>query len=104
MTSTEEPAAGDATLRLSFKTKHEDYVLPPSIANNVFDLPRRLNRLGLSEVVNHLLDTSDKPVPFEFLVGDIPLRTSLRKHLKTHELSSVRLLSHEQSAFSLVQF
>eukprot|EP00727_Mastigamoeba_balamuthi_P010463 m51a1_g6039 putative wd40 repeat-containing protein (461) ;mRNA; f:161429-163867 len=50
------------------------------VTETPFSVPSRLTRLGLSEVVNHLLATSS-PVPFDFLVGNEFLRTTLARHM-----------------------
>jgi len=44
-------------------------------------VPTRLRRLGLSQVINHLLGRTDDPVPFDFLISNKFLRTSLQKYL-----------------------
>ncbi|EKX41676.1 hypothetical protein GUITHDRAFT_49497, partial [Guillardia theta CCMP2712] len=49
-------------------------------------VPARLTRLGLSEVVNHLLE-HDEPRAFDFLIDGELLRSSLEEHLRSKGLS-----------------
>lgn len=61
-------------------------------------LPTRLTRKGLSEVVNHLLAASDSSYvarPFDFLVNGELLRTSIRKALARHSLSGEEVVTIE---------
>jgi len=46
----------------------------------------RFRRLGLSQAINHLLGTLDNPIPFDFLINDIFLRTSLDKFIQKYKL------------------
>ena len=57
-------------------------------------LPTRLTRGGLSEVVNHLLETST-PRPFDFLLNSELLRGSVGKALARHELSGEEVITLE---------
>jgi ribosome biogenesis protein YTM1 len=57
-------------------------------------VPSSLARYGLSEVINKLLDR-DPPVPFDFLVNDTFLRTSVADYLESHKLSSEKVLKLE---------
>ena len=61
-------------------------------------LPTRLARKGLSEVINHLLASSDSsyvPRPFDFLLNGELVRTSLRKALARHGLSGEDVVTIE---------
>ncbi|KAJ1677448.1 ribosome biogenesis protein ytm1, partial [Spiromyces aspiralis] len=49
-------------------------------------VPGRLQRYGLSEIVNHLLGL-DKPVPFDFLIDNQFLRKSLLEYLQENGVS-----------------
>lgn len=53
-----------------------------------------LKRLGLSQVINHLLDTS-KPIPFDFLVDGAFLRTTLDSYIAENGLSSESVITLE---------
>lgn len=56
--------------------------------------PISLKRYGLSEIVNHLLQ-SEKPIPFDFLIDGELLRTSLQDYLVKKGLSSEASLNVE---------
>lgn len=56
--------------------------------------PISLKRYGLSEIVNHLLE-SEKPIPFDFLIDGELLRTSLQDCLIKKGLSSEASLNVE---------
>ncbi|CAL9737352.1 ribosome biogenesis protein Ytm1p [Monosporozyma servazzii] len=56
--------------------------------------PISLKRYGLSEIVNHLLE-SEKPIPFDFLIDGELLRTSLQDYLVKKGLSSEASLTVE---------
>lgn len=56
--------------------------------------PISLKRYGLSEIVNHLLE-SEKPIPFDFLIDGELLRTSLQDYLVKKGLSSEASLTLE---------
>ena len=59
---------------------------PWKVTEAPIELPTRLSRMGLSEVVNHLLGVSP-PRPFDFLLGGELLRGSLSRGLAKHGLS-----------------
>ncbi|GMF48116.1 unnamed protein product [Phytophthora fragariaefolia] len=65
------------------------------VTETPFAVPTRLNRRGLSQVVNHLLATGDAPRPFDFLIDSLFLRSSLDKYLQTHGVSEEALLTLE---------
>eukprot|EP00960_Hanusia_phi_P074064 768143-Hanusia_phi.AAC.7 len=60
---------------------------PPLVASDLpLAVPARLTRLGLSEVVNHLLEL-DEPHAFDFLIDGELLRSSLEEHVRGKGLS-----------------
>ena len=65
----------DVDIAVSFVTR-----LPERyrVSESAIEVPGRLTRYGLSEVVNHLLG-NEKPTPFDFLIDGALLRTSLAK-------------------------
>jgi ribosome biogenesis protein YTM1 len=50
-------------------------------------VPAKLRRYGLSEVINHLLGTGERPTPFHILVNGSFLRGSLAQHMDAHGMS-----------------
>lgn len=72
---------------MRFITKHDDY----KVADVPFAVPSKLGRYGLSEVINHLLEL-DPVVPFDFLLQNELLRTSLSTFLQSHKLSSEEIV------------
>ncbi|TYZ68903.1 hypothetical protein PybrP1_010972 [[Pythium] brassicae (nom. inval.)] len=81
---------GGAQVRVKFVTK--DAAI--RVTETPFAVPARLNRQGLSQVVNHLLNLP-VPRPFDFLVDGQFLRTSLEKYLLQHGASEEALLTLE---------
>lgn len=73
-----EGAAEDKVqeVQVTFTTK-----LPLVLPESFFSVPVRLARYGLSEIINTLVENT-KPVPYDFLIQDSFLRTSLDKYLK----------------------
>ena len=67
--------ASDVEIAVSFVTR-----LPEEfrVSESAIEVPGRLTRYGLSEVVNHLLGATT-PTPFDFLIDGTLLRTSLAK-------------------------
>ena len=67
--------ASDVEIAVSFVTR-----LPEEfrVSESAIEVPGRLTRYGLSEVVNHLLG-APTPTPFDFLIDGTLLRTSLAK-------------------------
>lgn len=58
-----------------------------------FALPLKLGRRGLSEVINHLLELSDEDSqPFDFLINDVLLRSSLLKFTQQYKISTENIL------------
>jgi ribosome biogenesis protein YTM1 len=58
----------------------------PSTPTTFFSVPITLGRVGLSELVNHLLELKPNKT-FEFLIQNKFLRTTLEKYLQNHNLS-----------------
>lgn len=77
-------------VRVKFVTKNEAI----RVTETPFAVPTRLNRQGLSQVVNHLLNTTT-PKPFDFLIDDLFLRSSLEKYMQQHSVSEESLLTLE---------
>uniref|UniRef100_K3W5E8 NLE domain-containing protein n=1 Tax=Globisporangium ultimum (strain ATCC 200006 / CBS 805.95 / DAOM BR144) TaxID=431595 RepID=K3W5E8_GLOUD len=77
-------------VRVKFVTKNEAI----RVTETPFAVPTRLNRQGLSQVVNHLLNTAT-PKPFDFLIDDLFLRSSLEKYMQQHGVSEESLLTLE---------
>lgn len=81
---------GGAQVRVKFVTK--DAAI--RVTETPFAVPVRLNRQGLSQVVNHLLNLP-VPRPFDFLIDNHFLRSSLEKYLLQHGASEEALLTLE---------
>ena len=54
-------------------------------------VPTHVTRYGLSQIVNHLLEL-DQAVPFEFLIGEDVLCTSLGSHIASRQISAEKVL------------
>ncbi|KAK6205535.1 ribosome biogenesis protein YTM1 [Scheffersomyces amazonensis] len=85
-------------VKIKFFTKEEDETL--NVSDAPLYVPASLKRYGLSEVVNHLLgregETDEtKPIPFDFLIDGVLLRTSIQDYLTKNGLSSEAFLSLE---------
>jgi ribosome biogenesis protein YTM1 len=65
-----------------------------SITDSPISLPVKLRRLGLSQVVNHLLGL-EKPVPFDFLINNVFLRTTLKKFIQKNNLEAENTINIE---------
>ena len=65
----------DVQIAVSFVTRLPDAY---RVSESAIEVPGKLTRYGLSEVVNHLLG-ADAPTPFDFLIDGVLLRTSLAK-------------------------
>lgn len=74
-------------VKVRFFTNEEEAL---KVSESPIFVPVSLKRYGLSEIVNHLLNEgeSSKPVPFDFLVDGVLLRTSLQDYLTEHGLST----------------
>lgn len=78
-------------VKISFFTKEEDESL--RVSDTPLYVPVSLKRYGLSEIVNHLLqndnETEDsKPIPFDFLINGVLLRTPIQDYLTKNGLSN----------------
>ncbi|KAK6459191.1 ribosome biogenesis protein YTM1 [Scheffersomyces xylosifermentans] len=85
-------------IKIKFFTKEEDESL--QVSDAPIYVPVSLKRYGLSEVVNHLLGNdgeSDetKPIPFDFLIDGVLLRTPIQDYLTKNGLSSEAFISME---------
>ncbi|OWB61272.1 hypothetical protein B5S32_g2557 [[Candida] boidinii] len=79
-------------IKVKFITRDEDETLQCS--NNPLFVPISLKRYGLSEIVNHLIDT-ETPVPFDFLIDGTLLKTSIDEYLTKNGLSTETILTLE---------
>lgn len=88
MSSEQTTTADTSQIKIHLFTREEDPSLQPtdSAASNLY-VPISLQRYGLSEIVNHLLELEQK-VPFDFLINGVLLRTSLQQYINTNGLSS----------------
>lgn len=77
--------------RVRFVTSCDEY----RVSDTPFAVPIKLGRIGLSEVINHLLDTTDSQQPFDFLIKDRLLRTSLRKFISINSISTEDVITIE---------
>ncbi|GME68523.1 unnamed protein product [Ambrosiozyma monospora] len=79
-------------VKVKFFTRDEDESLHTSATP--FFVPVSLKRFGLSEIINHLIET-DKPIPFDFLIDGTLLKTSIEDYLTENGLSSETFLNLE---------
>ncbi|RHY36098.1 hypothetical protein DYB34_006145, partial [Aphanomyces astaci] len=79
-----------AQIRVKFVTKNAAI----RVTETPFAVPIKLARAGLSQVVNHLLNTAT-PKPFDFLVENTFLRTTLEKYVVTNHLTDEAVLTLE---------
>ena len=82
----------DKTIQVRFFTKDDSLLSCPDIA---FDVPIKFKRWGLSELVNHLLSTTDKKIPYDFLHNGIYIRGSLLNYIKSNNISEEIVLNLE---------
>lgn len=93
-------------IKIKFTTNESDESL--KVEETPLYVPVTLKRYGLSEIVNHLLETQKalesesgeddeerKPVPFNFLINGELLRTSISDYLTRNGLSSEAFLTIE---------
>lgn len=85
-------------IKIKFFTNEEDVSL--QVSDAPLYVPVSLKRYGLSEVVNQLLgndgeNDDSKPIPFDFLIDGVLLRTSIQDYLTKNGLSSETFLSLE---------
>jgi ribosome biogenesis protein YTM1 len=88
----ESNQANKDQIKVKFFTRDEDESLHCS--SNPIYIPVSLKRFGLSEIVNHLLET-ETPVPFEFLVDGTILKTDIQQYLVNNGLSTEAFLTLE---------
>ena len=69
---------------MRFITRYDKY----RITDAPFAVPSKLGRYGLSEVVNHLLDSNESPQPFDFAINGRLVRVSLNKFVVVNRLST----------------
>jgi len=75
--------------QVSFTTKlPQDYV----VTTMPIAIPARLSRLGLSEVINTLLEDLQTPVPFDFLIAGDLLRSSIADSLSDKGISTEEII------------
>lgn len=79
-------------IKIKFFTREEDESL--QTGENPLYVPISLKRYGLSEIVNHLLET-ETPIPFDFLINGTLLRTSIEEYLTENALSSEAFITLE---------
>ncbi|KAL0640793.1 ribosome biogenesis protein ytm1 [Maublancomyces gigas] len=84
------PLVQQLQVQVKFVTRHPDIAVPTA----PILVPSNLKRYGLSQIINHLLDTAT-PVPFDFLTGGAFLRTSLDAHLQSNGLSAESVITLE---------
>jgi ribosome biogenesis protein YTM1 len=80
-----------AQVQVRFKTRLERH----RVTEKPFAVPVSLNRRGLSQVINHLLEYTASPVPFDFLIENEFLRTNLEKYIKDHNRSMEEVITIE---------
>ncbi|KAJ3021352.1 WD repeat-containing protein 12 [Thoreauomyces humboldtii] len=80
----------DAQVQVRFRTRQKHL----AVTDTAILVPARLKRYGLSEIINHLLE-SDKPIPFNFLVDGRFLQTSLSSYLDSSSLSTENIVELE---------
>ncbi|KAI8816290.1 WD40-repeat-containing domain protein [Fimicolochytrium jonesii] len=81
----------DVQVQVRFRSRNKRY----AVTDTAILVPARLRRYGLSEIINHLLEKTDMPVPFDFLVDGKFLQTSLATYLDNHGLSTETVLELE---------
>ncbi|KAH9068694.1 hypothetical protein Ae201684P_004396 [Aphanomyces euteiches] len=79
-----------AQIRVKFVTKNPAI----RVTETPFAVPIKLARAGLSQVVNHLLNTTT-PKPFDFLIDNQFLRTTLEKYIVNNSLTDEAVLTLE---------
>ncbi|KAG6553301.1 hypothetical protein Mapa_005035 [Marchantia paleacea] len=81
----------ETQVQVRFTTKLEEEF---RVVSTPFAAPSSLTRYGLSEVINALLGL-EKPIPFDFLLDDELIRTSLEDLLLAKNLSAESILNVE---------
>ncbi|KAF0429172.1 ribosome biogenesis protein WDR12 [Gigaspora margarita] len=74
-------------IQVRFVTQQKEF----AVTDSAILVPTKLRRYGLSEIINHLLGF-ERPVPFDFMIDNQFLRTSLEEYLQTKELSTENIL------------
>ncbi|KAJ5889989.1 hypothetical protein N7504_010799 [Penicillium tannophilum] len=95
MSDEQTSSAAEATqrqVRVQLMSKQEDIALPENTGPIL--VPTGLRRYALSTLVNNLL-SSEKPIPFEFLINGTFLRTSIDEYLTANGISSETTLEIE---------
>jgi ribosome biogenesis protein YTM1 len=114
MSTTQDTTESSKTVSVRFLTNEDEY----RVTDKPFNVPVTLKRIGLSQVINHLLKTglytfikldnftskisfevwkhsknfrfsAEKPIPFDFLIDNEFLRTSLGEFLQQKGKSTV---------------
>lgn len=94
---TEPSSSGVTQLLCSFVTKLPDsFRVPP----DPLAVPANLTRLGLSQVINAMLDLLN-PLPFDFLIDGRLLRDRLDAHVSARGLSTEATLQIEYMPVTL---
>ncbi|KAI9930924.1 hypothetical protein ASPWEDRAFT_102045 [Aspergillus wentii DTO 134E9] len=84
--------AAQRQVRVQLTSKNEDIALPENTGPIL--VPTGLRRYALSTLVNNLL-SSEKPIPFEFLINGTFLRTSIDEYLTANGISAETTLEIE---------
>jgi ribosome biogenesis protein len=79
------------SIRIRFATKDGRYAIPD---NAPILVPASFRRLGLSSLVNNLLE-HEQPVPFDFIIRGTYLRTTLDDFLAENGISSETIIDAE---------
>ncbi|CAG8639628.1 4962_t:CDS:10 [Funneliformis caledonium] len=77
-------------VQVRFVTKQPEF----AVTDTPILVPAKLKRYGLSEIINHLLGF-EKPVPFDFMIDNLFLRTSLLEYLENSGLSTENIITVE---------
>ncbi|PKK59191.1 ribosome biogenesis protein WDR12 [Rhizophagus irregularis] len=77
-------------VQVRFVTKQTEY----AVTDTPMIVPAKLKRYGLSEIINHLLGF-EKPLPFDFMIDNLFLRTSLLEYLENSGLSTENIITIE---------
>ncbi|CAG8502747.1 18261_t:CDS:10 [Acaulospora morrowiae] len=77
-------------IQVRFITQQREY----TVTDSAILVPTNLRRYGLSEIINHLLGF-EKPIPFDFIINNQFLRTSLSEYLIKHEISTENIITIE---------
>jgi ribosome biogenesis protein YTM1 len=81
----------DRQVFVRFLTKLPEY----EITNTPISIPVKFRRLGLSQVINHLLGSTGSPIPFDFLLNNVFLRSSLEKFIEQHNIKEESTINIE---------